>query len=28
MHIVGNLSSNWWNGTRSAQFRVMDAALA
>lgn len=28
MHIVGNLSSNWWNGARSAQFRVMDAALA
>lgn len=28
MHIVGNLSSNWWNGSRSAQFRVMDAALA
>ncbi len=28
MHIVGNLSSNWWNGARSAQFRVVDVALA
>ena len=28
MHVVGNLNSNWWNGTRSAQFRVMDAAPA
>ena len=28
IHIVGNLNSNWWNGARSAQFRVMDAAPA
>ena len=28
LHVAGSLSSNWWNGTRSAQFRVIDAALA
>lgn len=28
IHVAGNLTSNWWNGARSAQFRVMDAALA
>jgi single-stranded-DNA-specific exonuclease len=28
VHVAGNLSSNWWNGARSAQFRIVDAALA
>lgn len=28
VHIAGNLSSNWWNGARSVQFRIVDAALA
>ncbi|MEO3387542.1 single-stranded-DNA-specific exonuclease RecJ [Mesorhizobium sp. CAU 1741] len=28
IHLVGNLSANWWNGARSAQFRVVDAAPA
>ena len=27
-HIAGTLSSNWWNGARSAQFRIVDAASA
>jgi len=26
VHVAGSLSSNWWNGTRSVQFRVVDAA--
>jgi single-stranded-DNA-specific exonuclease len=28
VHVAGSVSSNWWNGTRSVQFRVVDAALA
>lgn len=28
VHVVGNLSSNWWNGSRSVQFRIADAAPA
>ena len=28
IHVVGTLSSNWWNGSRSAQFRIVDAASA
>lgn len=28
VHVAGNLSSNWWNGARSAQFRILDAAPA
>lgn len=28
VHVAGTLSSNWWNGTRSVQFRIMDAASA
>ena len=28
VHVAGNLSSNWWNGSRSAQFRIVDAAPA
>lgn len=28
MHFVGNISSNWWNGSRSIQFKILDAALA
>ena len=28
VHVVGNLSSNWWNGARSVQFRIADAAPA
>ncbi len=28
IHAAGNLSSNWWNGARSVQFRLVDAALA
>lgn len=28
VHVAGTISSNWWNGARSVQFRVMDAAPA
>ena len=28
IHVVGHLSSNWWNGSRSVQFRIADAARA
>jgi single-stranded-DNA-specific exonuclease len=28
IHVVGHLSSNWWNGSRSVQFRITDAARA
>lgn len=28
VHVAGTISSNWWNGARSVQFRVLDAALA
>jgi single-stranded-DNA-specific exonuclease len=28
IHIAGNLSANWWNGSRSVQFRITDAATA
>ncbi|MFC5386879.1 single-stranded-DNA-specific exonuclease RecJ [Aquamicrobium segne] len=28
IHLAGSLSSNYWNGNRSAQFRIMDAAVA
>ena len=28
VHVAGTLSSNWWNGARSAQFRIVDAAPA
>lgn len=28
IHVAGTLSSNWWNGARSAQFRIVDAAPA
>ena len=28
MHIAGSLSANFWNGTKSAQFRISDATLA
>ena len=28
VHVAGTLSSNWWNGSRSAQFRITDAARA
>jgi single-stranded-DNA-specific exonuclease len=27
-HFAGNVSSNWWNGQRSVQFRISDAAPA
>jgi single-stranded-DNA-specific exonuclease len=26
VHVAGMLSSNFWNGRRSAQFRIVDAA--
>lgn len=26
VHVAGSLSSNYWNGTRSIQFRIIDAA--
>ncbi len=28
VHVAGHLSSNWWNGARSVQFRIVDAARA
>lgn len=28
VHIAGTISSNWWNGQRSVQFRIEDAAVA
>ena len=28
LHVAGTLSSNWWNGTRTVQFRVVDAVRA
>lgn len=28
IHIAGGLSANYWNGARSVQFRIIDAALA
>jgi single-stranded-DNA-specific exonuclease len=28
IHTAGSLSSNYWNGNRSAQFRIVDAAEA
>lgn len=28
LHVAGTISSNWWNGSRSIQFRVVDAASA
>lgn len=28
VHVAGALSGNYWNGARSVQFRIMDAALA
>ena len=28
VHVAGHLSSNWWNGARSIQFRITDAARA
>jgi len=28
VHVAGTISSNWWNGQRSVQFRIEDAVLA
>ena len=28
VHVAGSLSGNYWNGNRTVQFRIMDAALA
>ncbi len=28
LHVAGSLSGNYWNGSRSVQFRIVDAALA
>ncbi|TIT28444.1 MAG: single-stranded-DNA-specific exonuclease RecJ, partial [Mesorhizobium sp.] len=28
VHIAGSLSGNYWNGNRTVQFRITDAALA
>jgi single-stranded-DNA-specific exonuclease len=28
VHVAGSLSSNYWNGNRSVQFRIIDAAAA
>ncbi len=28
MHVAGSLSGNYWNGNRTVQFRITDAALA
>ena len=28
IHVAGSLSANYWNGNRSAQFRLIDAAAA
>lgn len=28
IHVAGSLSSNYWNGSRGAQFRLIDVALA
>jgi single-stranded-DNA-specific exonuclease len=27
VHVAGSLSANFWNGAKSAQFRISDAAL-
>ncbi|TWH33607.1 MULTISPECIES: single-stranded-DNA-specific exonuclease RecJ [unclassified Aminobacter] len=28
VHVAGTISSNWWNGQRSVQFRIEDAVVA
>ena len=28
VHVAGSLSGNYWNGNKTVQFRIMDAALA
>ena len=28
VHVAGSISANYWNGARSVQFRIVDAALA
>jgi single-stranded-DNA-specific exonuclease len=27
-HVAGSISANYWNGSKSVQFRLTDAALA
>jgi single-stranded-DNA-specific exonuclease len=26
VHVAGTVAGNWWNGSRSVQFRIIDAA--
>jgi single-stranded-DNA-specific exonuclease len=28
IHVAGNVQANYWNGARSVQFRIVDAAQA
>jgi single-stranded-DNA-specific exonuclease len=28
VHVAGSLSGNYWNGNRTVQFRIVDAARA
>jgi single-stranded-DNA-specific exonuclease len=28
VHVAGSLTGNYWNGSRTAQFRILDAAAA
>jgi single-stranded-DNA-specific exonuclease len=28
VHVAGQLQANYWNGARSVQFRIVDAALS
>lgn len=28
LHVAGSVSGNYWNGNRSVQFRITDAAIA
>jgi len=28
IHVAGSLSGNYWNGNRTVQFRIIDAAKA
>jgi single-stranded-DNA-specific exonuclease len=28
VHVAGSIAANYWNGSKSVQFRLMDAALA
>jgi single-stranded-DNA-specific exonuclease len=28
IHVAGSLSANYWNGNKTVQFRLIDAAMA